>query len=66
MQLHVELENSQYEQFRNAIKELGYRTMSEFVREKVRWAIQEARAHRTRRSHREVQTHRKGVKRRKR
>lgn len=42
MQLHIELENSQAQKFRLAVKKLGYRTMSEYMREQVRLAIKKA------------------------
>lgn len=42
MQIHVEVENGQYKRFRAAINKLGYKTVSAFVREKVRNAIKEA------------------------
>ena len=40
--LHVKLDDDQYKLFRAAIKKLGYKTVSAFVREKVRNAIKEA------------------------
>ena len=44
VQLHVELERSQHQQLKVAMKKLGYRTLSELVRERcVRWAIAEAK-----------------------
>lgn len=42
MQLHVELEDSQYSKFQLAVKKLGYRTVSEYIREQVRAAIKQA------------------------
>lgn len=42
MQLHIDLDDGQYKRFRAAIKKLGYKTVSAFVREKVRNAIKEA------------------------
>lgn len=43
IQLHVDLENRQYITLRSAIKFLGFRTVSEWVRSCARAAIQEAR-----------------------
>ena len=43
MQLHVELEDRQYREFQLALKKLGYRTVSEFIRQQVRAAIKQAR-----------------------
>ena len=43
MQIHVEVENDQYKRFRAAIVKLGYKTVSAFVREKIRGAIREAK-----------------------
>ena len=40
--LHVPLEDSQYEKFRLAVKKLGYVTMVSYVREQVRAAIKQA------------------------
>jgi len=42
LQIHVEVENDQYKRFRAAIKKLGYKTVSAFVREKIRNVIKEA------------------------
>lgn len=42
IQLHVELTRSQYRKFQAALKKLGYRTISEQVRENVRRVIAEA------------------------
>jgi hypothetical protein len=42
LQLHVEIEDAFYEQGKRAIKALGYGTVSEFVREKIREAVKEA------------------------
>jgi len=39
--LHVPLEDSQYEKFRLAVQKLGYVTMVSYVREKVREAIKQ-------------------------
>jgi len=39
---HIKLDCNQYKRFRAAIKKLGYKTASAFVREKIRQAIREA------------------------
>ena len=43
IQLHVEIGRSQYRKFQAALKKLGYRTVSELVREHVRRVIAEAK-----------------------
>lgn len=42
MQVHIDIEDSQLRKFKDAVKALGYRTMSEYIREKIRQAIKEA------------------------
>ena len=42
MQVHVEIEATLYEQGKRAIKALGWATVSEYVRAKIREAIREA------------------------
>jgi hypothetical protein len=42
VQVHVEIEDSFYEQGKQAIKALGWATVSEYVRAKIREAIREA------------------------
>jgi metal-sulfur cluster biosynthetic enzyme len=42
VQLHIDIEEGQLLKFKAAVKALGYCTMSEYVREKVRQAIKEA------------------------
>lgn len=42
MQLHVELEDCQYREFRIALKKLGYGTVSEYIREQMRAAIKQS------------------------
>lgn len=42
MQLHVELENDQYTKLRKAIRFLGFKTISEWVRAQARQAIRDA------------------------
>ena len=42
MQIHVEIEHTFYEQGKRAIKALGWATVSEYVRAKIREAINEA------------------------
>ena len=42
MQLHVELENDQYTKLRKAIRFLGFKTISEWVRAHARQAIRDA------------------------
>jgi len=42
MQLHVEVDSKQIQKFKAAVRVLGYRTMSEFIREQIRQAIREA------------------------
>jgi len=44
VQLHVELTRSQLLKFKVALKKMGYRTVSELVREHVRRVIAEAEA----------------------
>ena len=41
-QLHVDLQETQLRKFKDAMKALGYRTMSAFIRQKIREAIREA------------------------
>lgn len=40
--VHVQIDESQYEKFRLAVEKLGYRTMSAFLREQIRAIIQRA------------------------
>lgn len=46
MQLHVELENDQYTKLRKALRDLGFKTISEWVRAQARQAIREAKQQR--------------------
>jgi hypothetical protein len=46
MQLHVELQNDQYTKLRKAIKILGFKTISEWVRAQARQALQDAKRQR--------------------
>jgi len=43
IQLHVEIGRSQYRKFQDALKKLGYRTVSESVREHLRRVIADAK-----------------------
>jgi len=42
MQLHIDIQDELLKQFKVAVKALGYHTMSEYIREKIRQAIREA------------------------
>lgn len=46
MQLHVQLENDQYTKLRKAIRDLGFKTISEWVRAQARQALQDAKRQR--------------------
>jgi Arc/MetJ-type ribon-helix-helix transcriptional regulator len=41
-QLHVDVTSEQLRKFKAAVKVLGYATMSEYIRAKIRQAIKEA------------------------
>lgn len=42
MQLHIDIQDELLKQFKVAVKALGYHTMSEYIREKIRQAIRDA------------------------
>lgn len=44
IQLHIEIDSNQHRQFQLALRKLGYRTISEYIREQVRRVIAEASA----------------------
>jgi len=46
VQLHVQLENDQYTKLRKAIRDLGFKTISEWVRAQARQTILEAKQQR--------------------
>lgn len=41
-QLHIDVDSQQLQKFKAAVKALGYGTMSEYIRTKIRQAIREA------------------------
>jgi Arc/MetJ-type ribon-helix-helix transcriptional regulator len=41
-QLHIDVTSEQLQKFKAAVKTLGYATMSEYIRAKIRQAIKEA------------------------
>jgi Arc/MetJ-type ribon-helix-helix transcriptional regulator len=41
-QLHIDIASEQLRKFKAAVKALGYGTMSEYIRAKIRQAIREA------------------------
>lgn len=51
MQLHVQMENDQYTKLREAIRDLGFKTISEWVRAQARQAIREAKQQRVLEKH---------------
>jgi hypothetical protein len=46
MQLHVQFEDDQYTKLRKALRDLGFETISEWVRAQARQALQEAKQQR--------------------
>ena len=46
MQIHVQIENDHYTKLREALRDLGFKTVSEWVRAQARQAIREAKQQR--------------------